>query len=117
MKAGHVERVDLDSDASISEDGTKELKNFGLPKKIISKHAKNKMIMKLPYHEFHNRIVKRKIEEAKFMQAPDAPIRSASTLVTKDTKLDASEDWLVKKDPVIAAAEQSNGFMSSRHLS
>ena len=51
-------------------------------------------MLKLPYTEFHNKIVKRKIQESKIMIGKDAPIRSASTFVTKDTKLNDTEDYV-----------------------
>lgn len=52
-------------------------------------------MLRLPYREFHNAIVQKKIQEAKLF-----PERSKSTLVTGETRLDNTEDWAPKTEMV-----------------
>jgi hypothetical protein len=92
MRRPRVVVNDVDSNESLSD--AEDNPNLKGPKKWESGFAKAQSLTKMPYLDFHTTLAKRRVNNMGFMIGPNAPQRSNSTLVTKDMKMNDTEDWL-----------------------
>lgn len=92
MRRPRVVVNDVDSNESLSD--AEDNPNLKGPKKWESGFAQAQSLTKMPYLDFHTTLAKRRVDNMGLMIGPDAPQRSNSTLVTKDMKMNDTEDWL-----------------------